>query len=259
VLILQDDRMVSLDFHPNESQILYSTGDGGAHLINIRGDVPVREAMFLKTHESSSVIALFPDGTKFVAGGFGAQSSVNVDRTNAMVIWDFQTVSQTAVIPGHPASVIDLEFSPNGLWLISADNGGNAMITNVTQPETRINLNGIGARAVAFSPNSQFFAVAKSNGTIDLMIPATGAVITTFNGHTAGVTNVVFSPDSTLLASVGEDGTLRLWSTQTDQSAGVIQTGGRGIRDVAFNPAGNLIAVVGDDFTLRLFGIRAAA
>lgn len=253
--ITQDDRMFSVDFHPNGNQVLFGTTDGEAHLWNIRAHTPVPEAMLLKTHERSTVVDIYPGGTRFAAAGVNAQTSVNIDRSNAIVIWDFQTVSQVVVISGHPAPVIDLDFSPDGNWLASADSLGNVIITNVPQPDSRVVLNGIGARAVAFSLNSQFLVAGKSNGVVDLLNPATGAVIASLSGHSGGVNGVSFTPDSTILASVSDDGTLRLWSTQTDVNVAVLEVGQRSGKDVAFNPAGNLIAVAGEDYTVRFFGV----
>ncbi|MCU0513998.1 MAG: WD40 repeat domain-containing protein [Anaerolineae bacterium] len=252
-----EERLLSLAFHPNGNQVLLGTTEGGAHLWNIRATTPIAEALYLKTHERNTIVALYPDGTRFAAAGVNAQTTVDVDRAHAIVIWSLQTVSQVVVLPGHTAPVIDLAFSPDGSWLASADSSGNVMITNVAQPATRVMVNGGGVRTLAFSGNSQFIAAGKASGSIDLLNPATGAVISTLNGHLGSVNGVAFSPDSTLLASVSSDGTLRLWSTQDDRNVGVIEVGERGGRDVVFNPAGNLLVVAGDDNRVRFYGIAA--
>jgi hypothetical protein len=252
----QDNTLNSLDFHPNGEQILFGTAEGGAHLWNLSSDAVFPEALFLNTHEKDALVAMHPDGTRFVAAGVNAQTTVNVDRTNALVLWDIATVSQVAVIPGHTAQVIGLAFNTDGTQLASVDSAGSVMLTTVANPTAPLLLTNLSAKSVTFSPNGQFLAVGKSSGAIDLLNPATGAVIVTYNGHLSAVNALSFSPDSALLASVSDDGTLRLWSTQTDTNLAVIEVSAKSVQDVIFSPLGTLIAAASDDHIVRLYGVK---
>jgi hypothetical protein len=238
----------------NNQQAFFTTTDGGAYLWNIQDDFTFREALFLKTHQEKTVIAINPAGTQFAAAGFNAATNVNIDKAYALVLWDIASVAQLAALPSA-AQIIEMAYSPDGTKLVTVDTAGTVQIIPMTAPYTPVVLANVGARDAVFSPNGQFIALAKSSG-IDLLDAATGQVIATYTGHLGTVNAVAFSPDNTLLASVSEDGTLRLWNTQTDTGVAVIEVGEKGAQDVAFAPGGDLLATVGIDRILRFYGVK---
>lgn len=254
---VQDGTLTDVDFMPTAEQIMYATTGGEVHVLNLQVDARVRETLVLKTHEKNVVAAIQPDGTHFAAGGENAATNVNVDKRFALLYWDLATVAQAAVIVGHTAVPIDLQFSPDSTKLASLDANGVLLLTTLATPDTPKIFNQANYTAIAFSPNAQFVAAARANGAIDLIdtTNANGTVIATYTGHLSRVNALSFSADSTLLASVSDDGTLRIWSTQTDQQVNVIEVSEEGVQDVGFSPLGGLIATATDDGTLIYFGV----
>ncbi len=252
---IQDGRLTDVDFMPTTPQIMFATTTGDVHLVSLSVDARVRETLVLHTHEKNVVTAIQPDGTHFAAGGENAATNVNVDKRFALLYWDLATVAQAAVIVGHTAPAIDLQFSPDGTKLASLDANGVLLLTTLATPDTPRIFNQVNYTAMAYSSNAQFVAAARVNGAIDLIDTTKGSVIATYTGHLGRVNAVSFSPDSTMLASVSDDGTLRLWSTQTDNQITVVEVSKTGVQDVGFSPLGGLIATASDDGTLSYFGV----
>jgi len=70
-----------------------------------------------------------------------------------------------------------------------------------------------GVSAVAFSPDGMWLASADTDGTVGLWNPATGQLVGAPIQVSAqnGVVSVAFSPDGKWLASGDDGGTVRLW------------------------------------------------
>jgi WD40 repeat protein len=254
----QDETLLSLDMHPNGTQVLVGTRDGGAHLWNLAADATLTEALYLQTHISDvRSVQVAPAGTEFASAGIDAQvASASVDRAHALLLWDIASLSQTAILDDPGDAVLALDFAPAGNALAAVDAGGALYLWSLSAPDTPLTFLDAGASAVAYSPNGQFLAVGHTDGSIDLRNPTTGDVIATYTGHLGLITDVQFSPDNTLLASGSGDGTLRLWNTQSDSNLNVIEVSEDGVLDVAFAPDGRFIAAATEGSQIDVFGVR---
>ena len=255
IIVEQDAPVISLDMHPNGQQALVGDAEGGVYLWDLRPDASLIERLYLKTHERDvRAVAMHPNGQFFASAGINAATTASIDKTNGLLLWDIENVSQSAAYDGHSSQVLALAFAPDGLSLAAIDSDALIIHGRVTP----IVVEGLQARALAYSRNGQFIAVGGRDGLVRLFDASTGAEISTLAGHLSAVNGLAFSPDSSLVVSVSEDGTMRLWSTQTDQMIAVLEVSANGPQSVAFNPDATLIAVGVPDRTVRLFGIRPA-
>ncbi|UUM22244.1 pentapeptide repeat-containing protein [Mycoavidus sp. SF9855] len=106
-------------------------------------------------------------------------------------------------------------YSPNGLWLAIATNMGIKLYHQATTLEPYILEEGTNTGAVhsiAFSPNNEWLACGKHDGTIQLwsMEKDTPVLRHTLKEHNHKVLGVAFSEDSKLLAS-SDNETIKLW------------------------------------------------
>jgi WD40 repeat protein len=113
-------------------------------------------------------------------------------------------------------SLFDIEFSPDGRWLASAELGNQVRVWEVSTGEALHTLvhDEDSNRFIwreAFSLDGVILAAGSSDGTIALWDAASGDILHAFPAHTRAVTALGFSPDGGWLASGGLDATVRLW------------------------------------------------
>ena len=141
-------------------------------------------------------LAFSPDG-KTIAGG----------NREAIHLWDTSTGRQLRVCTLERLAVsVTLVFSPDSSILISAARG-----TVVEFPDGAVRLAGGGWLSEATSVHG--------GGSIQLWEAHTGALLSTYTGHTDRVQTLTFSKDEKTLASGSADGTILLWDWETLKKA----------------------------------------
>jgi hypothetical protein len=256
-IIERDETITALDFIPNNQQVLVGTEAGSIHIWNIitTVDTPFVESLFLQTHAADIyAVAAHPSTTIFASAGFEAATHADINRANAVVLANYDTVAQERVFE-QPAPVNELEFAPDGTALAAVDDAGALHVWNTATGTATVPQENSGFTSVDFSRNGQFIAVGGQDGSITLFDAATVTPVSRLTGHLREVTSVSFSPDSSLIVSVSVDGTLRLWNTQSDENLAVVELGDIGVLDVAFSPDGTLIAVTLEPNKIVLYGV----
>ncbi|MDQ2869451.1 MAG: WD40 repeat domain-containing protein [Acidobacteriota bacterium] len=106
-------------------------------------------------------------------------------------------------------------------------------------------------RQVAFSPDGEWLACGKADGTVALWRRPDFKLQKTLT-HPGGVTSVAFSPDGRWLATGGYDTTVRVWGVTGAPAATLAGHTGT-VWSVAFSPDGERLASGGEDKTVRLW------
>ncbi len=127
-----------------------------------------------------------------------------------------------------------LRFSPDGATLaIGGPQAGQVILVDARTGKYRARWQpggDVNAGSLTFSPDGRDLVIGRSDGQVDIVDPATGAVTRSFVAHQNKVYAVAYSPDGLLLAtggfngggvsSDGFDGGLRLWDVATGQLIG---------------------------------------
>jgi WD40 repeat protein len=182
------------------------------------------------------------------------------------------TFSKHAVIDAEelkwadPAiSVIDVEFSPDGRMIATANKDGTVTLwrkdgTLVTtlkaskdvdsdslylaDPSDKIN-------NVEFSPDGKMIATAGNDQTVRLW-ELDGNPLATLRGHEDGVKIVQFSPDGQIIASAADNGVVKLWQNNGTLLATLVGHTDW-VRALDFSSDGKTIASASGDGTVKLW------
>jgi WD40 repeat protein len=155
---------------------------------------------------------------------------------------------------GNEALVNQIIFSSNSRYLASTTGEGSIKVWEMPGANLYREIL-TDAVSIAFSSGGDTIASGNRDGSIKLWRVSTGAMIRSWDAHSAKVNSVSFAPNSRLLASGSDDNLVKLWDTYNGTLVETF-TGHTGIvNQVAFAPDGLSIASASDDVTIRLWNI----
>jgi len=150
-------------------------------------------------------------------GRLAATGSGDVGPRAVQVIrlWDLDKLKPGPVDLTCRSQVNAVVFSPNGQWLLSAENDGTLVLWDVraaaVEWEEAKTHGGLGTFALAFSPDGKQILSGGGDAQVVLRDAAAGRVLRTLEGHAKTVRAVAFLPDGTAGVSAGLDTTIRIW------------------------------------------------
>lgn len=176
---------------------------------------------------------------------------------------------ETVVQMGHTETVTNVNFSPDGKFIVTGSVDNTAKLWDVqTGREIRtFRGHSNSVSSVCFSPDGKYIVSGSLDNTARLWDIETGEEIRKFCGHSGAVYSVEFSPDGELIATGSLDNTIRLWDMKTGvaiQSFGGVHRRfslirmfvPEGINSVCFSPDGKYIAAACKDQTAKLWEVK---
>jgi WD40 repeat protein len=166
-----------------------------------------RRLAVLDTHRGGiSAMAFSRDGSTILAG----------DSAGYVTIWDVATRTKRQTFPAHgPGNgVTALAVAPEGALLATTSFRECAVrLWNARDgTSSGVPLQTVaGVRALTFSPDGAFLAMARGDGTAALWELAEGREVCVVQANSRSLQSLAFSGDGRLLATGGSDGALRLW------------------------------------------------
>ena len=162
-------------------------------------------------------------------------------------IWDLSSGRRSGWGNSHVSEVYDVAFSPDGRYLASGDDDGNAILWEVStwwtdDVNSQYMAPGGNVRAVAFSPDGQYLAAEGydgSNTSVTIWDVNSGTRVRWLNA--GNVFAIAFRPAGRYLAAGDEDGIITFWRTDSWIEEKQIRTGAT-VTDLAWSPGGNLIS-----------------
>lgn len=186
---------------------------------------------------------------------------VSCATDNNARVWDTGTGALIATLTGHRADVERAFFTPDGRFLLTVSNGGQAFVwrTEDWTLDHRVTIPRGGLWGGTLSPQGDRMALGYLGGNIHLFdvretergLSVTMAV--TLTGHSNYVPALDFSPDGQYLASGAWDQTARLWSMQTMTTVVAPLKHPAFVYGVAFSPDGLYLATAARDSHVRLW------
>ena len=190
------------------------------------------------------------DSSKLLAG--------NLDGTAC--IWDLQLCTATATLDKHSDRVHAVAWSEDedefdilatGSWdgTIAFWSENGELLSTIHDPADDV-------FSLAFIPNRKRILSAGRDGHIRLWDYSTGALLSTFTGHTGPVQSLVVfqSPSKQLmLLSASEDQTLRIWNLQTGEATQTLVGHVNSVMNAAITPDSRRIISASYDDTLKIW------
>lgn len=242
-----------------------------------------------------NIVAIDPDGTKFVSAG----------DDKIITIWNLATGQQIRTLQAHTQPIHALAFSPDGKILASAGDDNSVKLWNVSTGKeiTSFKRHGSRVNSLAFDLQGKMLASGSFDGTIKIWDintqkllqtlstnsskvysvnfikksgttsnssvigsynnaigmwnPITGEKIRTFRGHSQLVTSTAVSSQSNLLASGGSEQTIKLWNLETGELLTTLKGHSGQIESLAFNKDGSILVSSAEDKTIKIWQISS--
>ncbi|MCB9450081.1 MAG: WD40 repeat domain-containing protein [Anaerolineaceae bacterium] len=269
------NRVVSLDWNPDGSKIVYSNSSGMVHVMDALSRQTLLTWQGDNLGETMSV-DWSPDGSKIATGGF--DKVVNIwDANIGRLLFTLQHVNPIDYITS-------VAWSPDSTRLAASSMSGTIGIWDILTAQLSVTMSASQVNAIAWSPDGSQLAAGNGVGT-RIWNANTGNLLYSNRAHNGIVTDLAWSSvfnqlatsgldkriivwdadtlevihtltqhtdfitsldwNSNLLASASVDGTVRIWNGKTGQSLKVIQTNAP-VFATAWSPDGSQLAY-GDD------------
>jgi WD40 repeat protein len=232
------------ELSPTDNFLITRGDDRTVRLWNLRGEQ-------LTVLEDQQDFRLSPDGDKLLT-----------NSSNGIILWDLQG-NQLASFEGHSGPVRELEFSPDGSYIVTSETYGISRLWDLKGNELTTfdsNLESYDILQLLFSPDSNLILTSREDGFVRLWDLGNweerGILRQKESIEGVDVARVSsFSPSSRRLVTSGFNGSVQFWDT----GGSLLKTfeGHQGIViSIVFDPTGEHLVTTGGDGTVRLWDLE---
>ena len=212
------------------------------------------EALLNNPYNPYSPYAFAPDVTDTVEAAESLVSSSSLAfqaDANAFVIHD-------TTLLGHEADVNDVEFSPDGLWLVSAGTDASIKIWNVLERKLYKTISGHKGKIwrLAFSPDGKTVASCSDDQTVRIWSIPDGKELHVLRNNSSQVFNVTYSPDGKWLAAGQSDSRATIWDLSSMKIVKSHEQSRGRVGAIAFSNDSKWLATAGSDRIIRLYRMK---
>jgi len=163
----------------------------------------------------------------------------------------------TNPVDGHRFDILDLAYSPDGLFLVSCGGDGVLRLWDAAnqQPFKVLWQTVERLTTVRFAPNGKMLAFGSEDGSIILLTMPDGKLVRQ-RTNTSTVIKLTFSPDGRFLATGGEDGSLNVWDARVERLIYSIEGLYAPVRAVAMSGDSRWLVSGGEDGKVRIFDLQ---
>jgi transcription initiation factor TFIID subunit 5 len=149
---------------------------------------------------------------------------------------------------GHSAPVHDVQYSPDGIYLLSVSRDCTARIwsTELEIPLCSYKGHQTPIWCAKWAPCGYYFATGSHDRTCRIWTTESSKPIRAFYGHIGDVDCIAWHPNSNYVATGSSDRTVRLWDVSTGRCARLFAGHTSGVTALAFSPDGQSLSTADD-------------
>jgi WD40 repeat protein len=194
----------------------------------------------------------------FDGAGRVAVAGAMSDRFGAVLVADGGTGAIEREIYPPRETVLDVDFSPDGRWLVTTAVGTRPALwrwaegTGNTPTRTLAVPDGRSAVRARFSRDGRFVVTAANDGVARIFDARTGRLVRSHR-RAGSMSGATFSPDGRSVLSFGSDGVAEVWNARTGRTRLTLRGHASWISEGAFSADGRRIATASADRTTRVW------
>jgi WD40 repeat protein len=108
-----------------------------------------------------------------------------------------------------------------------------------------------------FSPNGKFLMTANNDHTARIYNVTNGNLLKEFKGHSDWVKSANFNTDGTLAITASYDKTARIWETETGRALQILKGHKSWVTSAVFSPDDKIALTASDDMTARIYEVSS--
>jgi WD40 repeat protein len=180
-------------------------------------------------------------------------------RDKTIKIWDLDTKTCLAILPGDSGTVTDLVITPDDQTLVSCHSDFNIRTWELKYPYKEQKSLGKTSSliwAISLSPDAQIVALGCLNGEV-ITINLSSQIWQKQAASNQDIYAVAFSPDGQVLVSGGSDKVIKVWDVQNlNLIHSLPQAHSETIYDLIFSPDGQKLVSCSRDKNIKIWQIK---
>lgn len=231
------DQVLTAAFSPRQSLLVTADSD---HFIRVWDPFHGKVTAKWPGHTRDVTrLAFTPEGRWLISGGHDGR----------LLLWDFRTGRPGGASSSGLLTSFRIAVHPSGQFLAATGGGKTVQLWQISD-NRQLALCEFPAEATAvdFAPGGDYLAVGLARGTVVLVDPRSGRLVSQLSQHRTSICRVRFHAEQQLLASAGgADGYIYLWKLGLEDPILLIpEAAGRGyVEDFAFIPGQPWLIAVG--------------
>jgi WD40 repeat protein len=257
----------AIAFAPGGKTLVSVSGDGTAHL----WDSATGESLGILWQETNSLstVAFSPDGKLIAAGTAKLPTGKRFPSTryappsdgmeSHITVFDLKKRQILQTFNAHADGVYSLQFSPDGITLVSGGKDGNVCFWYAATGELlNVVSNSSGPiYGMNFSPRDRSLATTgwhptSANADLQILNSKTGQPSRRFD-EPGQVVCLAYSPDGTTLATAGTDQLISLWDVASGRRRAKFTGHTAVVWSLSWSPDGQRLATAGWDGSVRVW------